>query len=114
MCARELGEQGEKTQSSATDRRRREQRRKKAVTRTETSTTKTSYLLRVLAVLVALAVAVSALAQSAGPGEKIAFASDRTGNDEVYVMDALDGSRQQNRTHNGATDWVPDWGVRVR
>ena len=47
-------------------------------------------------------------------GKEIAFASDRTGNDEVYVMNALDGSRQQNRTNNSATDWVPDWGVRVR
>jgi Tol biopolymer transport system component len=44
-------------------------------------------------------------------GRKIAFTSTRDGNFEIYVMNALDGSRQKNRTVTGAYDVLPDWGV---
>jgi Tol biopolymer transport system component len=45
-------------------------------------------------------------------GSKIAFHSRRdSGNFEIYVMNALDGSRQKNRTVTGAYDVLPDWGV---
>ena len=56
-------------------------------------------------------------AQDVGPawspdGKKIAFVSDRDGNDEIYVMNA-DGSGQRRLTHNLASDdyvraWSPD------
>jgi len=39
---------------------------------------------------------------------KIAFYSDRDGNEEIYVMDA-DGSNQTNLTNNAAADNVPRW-----
>jgi hypothetical protein len=39
---------------------------------------------------------------------RIAFVSDRDGNDEVYVMDA-DGSGQTNLTNNLAGDFQPAW-----
>ncbi len=41
-------------------------------------------------------------------GTKIAFHSDRDGNDEVYVMDA-DGSNQTRLTNNHAFDFGPAW-----
>ena len=40
--------------------------------------------------------------------ERIAFASDRDGNLEVYVMDA-DGSNQIRLTNNPATNGSPTW-----
>ena len=40
------------------------------------------------------------------PNGKIAFRSDRDGNDEIYVMDA-DGTRQTRLTSNAASDSVP-------
>jgi len=39
---------------------------------------------------------------------KIAFTSDRDGNDEIYVMNA-DGSEQKNLTNNRALDCSPSW-----
>lgn len=39
---------------------------------------------------------------------KIAFASDRDGNDEIYVMNA-DGSNQHRLTDNPTRDWDPAW-----
>jgi Tol biopolymer transport system component len=43
-------------------------------------------------------------------GKKIAFWTDRKGDGgEVYVMNALDGSMQQNRTNTAAYDAFPDW-----
>ena len=39
---------------------------------------------------------------------QIAFASDRDGNGEVYVMDA-DGSNQTRLTNNPAFDFGPAW-----
>jgi Tol biopolymer transport system component len=45
-------------------------------------------------------------------GKKIAFWTDRKGDGgEVYVMNALDGSMQQNRTNTAAYDAFPDWAV---
>ena len=41
-------------------------------------------------------------------GRRIAFASLRDGNSEVYVMNA-DGSRQRNLTRNPAEDFFPAW-----
>jgi serine/threonine protein kinase len=50
------------------------------------------------------------------PGvERIAFASERDGNYEIYVMNA-DGSGQTNLTDNPTTDWLPSWspdGLRI-
>ncbi|KKL25814.1 hypothetical protein LCGC14_2401530 [marine sediment metagenome] len=37
---------------------------------------------------------------------KIAFASDRDGNNDIYVMSA-DGTNQVNLTNNAANDWEP-------
>ena len=39
-------------------------------------------------------------------GRRLAFRSDRDGNDEIYVMDA-DGSGQHNLTRNPASDYSP-------
>jgi Tol biopolymer transport system component len=39
---------------------------------------------------------------------KIAFVSDRDGNDEIHVMNA-DGSNQTNLTNSPKMDWYPDW-----
>lgn len=49
-------------------------------------------------------------AQAAFPGTngKIAFESERTGNDEIYVMNA-DGSGQTRLTDSSAFDGIPDW-----
>ena len=41
-------------------------------------------------------------------GTEIAFASNRDGNWEIYVMDA-DGSHQINLTNNPADEWAPSW-----
>jgi Tol biopolymer transport system component len=41
-------------------------------------------------------------------GQRIAFASDRDGNGEIYVMDS-DGKNQRNLTNNPADDMFPDW-----
>src|SRR3990172_1844040 len=43
-----------------------------------------------------------------GINGKIAFASERDGNYEIYVMDA-DGSNPTNLTNDGATDGGPAW-----
>ena len=41
-------------------------------------------------------------------GKRIAFASDRDGNLEIYVMDA-NGSNQTRITNDPALDFAPDW-----
>ena len=41
-------------------------------------------------------------------GGKIAFTSDRDGNNEIYIMDA-DGSEQTNITNSQANDMYPSW-----
>jgi Tol biopolymer transport system component len=41
-------------------------------------------------------------------GRKIVFSSNRTGNDEVFVMN-VDGSGQTNLTNNPGGDYNPDW-----
>jgi Tol biopolymer transport system component len=47
------------------------------------------------------------------PGEngKIAFTSTRDGNEEIYVMNAADGSNQTRLTNNTDVDQFPDWGT---
>ena len=44
----------------------------------------------------------------AAPQAQIAFASDRDGNWEIYVMDA-DGKNQRRLTTNRHDDWEPSW-----
>ena len=49
-------------------------------------------------------------------GTKIAFTSDRDGNNEIYVMNAQDGSNQTRLTDNPASDEFPSWspdGVKI-
>jgi hypothetical protein len=46
-----------------------------------------------------------------GPNCQIAFSSARDGNDEIYVMNAEDGSGQTRLTNNPASDAYPDWGT---
>jgi Tol biopolymer transport system component len=43
----------------------------------------------------------------AGPNEKIVFYSDRDGNQEIYIMNAADGSNQTRLTDNPAWDSLP-------
>jgi Tol biopolymer transport system component len=54
----------------------------------------------------------SAFGTVPGPNEQIAFYSDRDGNQEIYVMNAADGSNQTRLTYNNVTDsgssWSPD------
>lgn len=40
--------------------------------------------------------------------ERIAFTSDRDGNEEIYAMNA-DGSEQTSLTNNPSTDMLPAW-----
>jgi Tol biopolymer transport system component/protocatechuate 3,4-dioxygenase beta subunit len=42
------------------------------------------------------------------PGDRIAFSSDRDGNDEIYVMNA-NGTDLRRLTNNQAKDWFPTW-----
>jgi Tol biopolymer transport system component len=42
-------------------------------------------------------------------GTKIAFASNKEGNSEIYLMDAVNGSGQIRLTNNTATEGEPDW-----
>ena len=44
----------------------------------------------------------------AGAQAQIAFASDRDGNSEIYVMDA-DGGNPRRLTNHPARDWSPSW-----
>ena len=55
-----------------------------------------------------VALVLTPLMVSAAPQTKIAFASDRDGNFEIYVMDA-DGRNQQRLTRHGDDDWEPSW-----
>ena len=41
-------------------------------------------------------------------GTRIAFASERDDNWEIYLMDA-DGGNQTRLTNNDAVDWMPAW-----
>ena len=54
----------------------------------------------------------SAFGTSPGPNEQIAFYSTRDGNQEIYVMNAADGSNQTRLTYNDVQDtgssWSPD------
>src|SRR5215218_3232492 len=65
------------------------------------------------AIVLALATVLLVMAQPAGaafPGAngKIAFMSDRDGDEEVFVMDP-DGTDQTNLTNNPAVDLQPSW-----
>lgn len=60
-----------------------------------------------LVALVYLALCLHAAAAQEGEG-RIAFYSNRDGNDEIYVMNA-DGSGVTNLTNNPAKDLEPDW-----
>ena len=54
----------------------------------------------------------SAFGTLLGPNERMAFFSDRDGNQEIYVMNAADGSNQTRLTYNDVQDsgssWSPD------
>ena len=54
----------------------------------------------------------SAFGTLAGPNEQIVFFSERDGNQEIYVMNAADGSNQTRLTYNDVQDtgstWSPD------
>ena len=69
---------------------------------------------RAVAVAIAMILSVSGVAMrpatAAFPGENglIAFASDRDGNNEIYIMDA-DGTDQARLTTNAASDSDPSW-----
>ncbi len=58
----------------------------------------------------------SAFGTLAGPNEQIVFFSERDGNQEIYVMNAADGSNQTRLTYNDVQDtgssWSPD-GTRI-
>jgi TolB protein len=41
-------------------------------------------------------------------GQRIAFVSDQAGNVEIYTMD-VDGSNQQQFTHDASADWPVSW-----
>ena len=43
-------------------------------------------------------------------GTKIAFTTDRDGNEDIYKMNR-DGSFATQLTNNAASDFDPDWGV---
>src|ERR671918_629330 len=51
----------------------------------------------------------SAFGTLAGPNEQIVFFSEREGNQEVYVMNASDGSNQTRLTSANASDSDPSW-----
>jgi Tol biopolymer transport system component/tRNA A-37 threonylcarbamoyl transferase component Bud32 len=45
---------------------------------------------------------------ASGGGNRVGFVSDRTGNDEIFVVH-VDGSGLTQLTDNPAADWGPDW-----
>jgi Tol biopolymer transport system component len=45
----------------------------------------------------------------AGANEKIVFYSNRDGNQEIYIMNAADGSNQTRLTNDPAWDSLPSW-----
>jgi hypothetical protein len=62
----------------------------------------------VFALLAALVYGVNVQQQQAAQAGRIAFASNRDGNFEIYVMNA-DGSGVTRLTNNPANDWQPSW-----
>ena len=67
-----------------------------------------SFVLVMILSLFACGGAEPAEEDEASPPSKIAFVSNRDGNDEIYVMDA-DGSNQTNLTNNPAEEAYPAW-----
>ena len=51
----------------------------------------------------------SAFGTSPGPNEQIAFYSERDGNQEIYIMNAADGSNLTRLTDSPANDSNPRW-----
>src|SRR5215204_5569385 len=51
----------------------------------------------------------SAFGTVPGPNEQIAFYSERDGNQEIYVMNAADGSNQSRLTFSTGNDSNPSW-----
>src|SRR5918992_52807 len=51
----------------------------------------------------------SAFGTLGGPNEQIVFFSDRDGNQQIYVMNAGDGSNQTRLTNTNACDCNPSW-----
>jgi Tol biopolymer transport system component len=51
----------------------------------------------------------SAFGTLAGPNEQIVFFSDRDGSQQIYVMNAADGSNQTRLTSVNANDSDPSW-----
>src|SRR5215211_2091061 len=51
----------------------------------------------------------SAFGTLPGPNEQISFYSERDGNQEIYVMNAVDGSNQTRLTSVNANDSDPSW-----
>ncbi len=51
----------------------------------------------------------SAFGTVPGPNEQIVFYSDRDGNQEIYVMNAADGSNQTRLTYNDVQDTGSTW-----
>jgi TolB protein len=67
------------------------------------------FVLLVITLAVSLLIGCIPVIADEGEGEgdgKIAFASGRVGDDEIYVMNA-DGSNQTNLTNNPAEDYMP-------
>jgi Tol biopolymer transport system component len=66
----------------------------------------------IVALPILLPLSPNQLAFATSPGEngtKIAFTSTRDGNEEIYVMNAEDGSDQTRLTNNTIIDRFPDW-----
>ena len=70
------------------------------------------FVLLVITLAVSLLIVCTLVTQGKGEGEgggKIAFQSNRDGNEEIYLMNA-DGSKQTRLTNNPALDAGPSWG----
>ena len=62
----------------------------------------------ILCIIIAFCNLILVVPGAAAVGEKIAFASNRTGNLEIYVMNT-DGTQQTRITTDPAADYLPAW-----